>query len=152
MKRIYKIGTILFIALLHISSICAAKRKKHQAAVRQQVKTMAVGIKCPGVEPNQPRPEIVKLRLGDITKKALEFPRPEYPQNAKAAGIKGRVRAEVVLEITSGRPVWARTLSGNPFLQGAVYKVVCRARFPPAFVDGPPNGVSGIINYKFTGP
>ena|SRR5437763_1563181 len=152
MKQIYKTGTILLVALLHIPSICVAQKKKHQATTRPQVKNAVVGIKCPEGEPNQLRPEIVKIRLGDITKKALELPQPEYPPDAKAAGIKGRIRAEVVIEITSGRPIWARTLGGNPFLQMAVNKVVCRARFSPVFADGPPTGVSGIITYKFTAP
>ncbi|MBA2339889.1 MAG: energy transducer TonB [Pyrinomonadaceae bacterium] len=106
------------------------------------------GFECSGGESNQPRPE-VKLRLGDVTRKALELPQPKYPQRAKAARISGKVKAEIVIDVHSGKVVWARVLSGHPLLQEAVSNVVCQARFAPTSINSPPVRVSGFIIYKF---
>jgi outer membrane biosynthesis protein TonB len=146
------ISKTLITFLIFSLSVCIAQKRERPATKHSQAENDVVGIKCPGGELNQPRPEVIKLRLGDITRKALVLPKPEYPQNAKAAGIKGKVKTDVVVEITSGRVVRARTLSGNPFLQAAVGKVVCKVRFPASAIDGPPMRAAGIITYTFGNP
>ena len=87
------------------------------------------------------------MNLGDVTKKALQLPRPKYPQLAKTAGANGSVKEQVIIDINSGVVVWAETISGHPLLQAAVRDVVCRARFAPVFdADG---FVSGFLIYRF---
>ena len=104
------------------------------------------GFRCSNKESDQSRPQ-VKLNLGDVTKKALQLPRPKYPQLAKTAGANGSAKAQVVIDINSGVVVWAETISGHPLLQAAVRDVVCRARFAPVFdADG---FVSGFLTYRF---
>jgi len=116
--------------------------------VAQESGSEVIGFRCPDSESGQPRPE-VKIRLGDITKKALELPQPRYPREAKAAGISGDVHAEVVVDMSNGRVVWARIIDGHPLLQEAVKKVVCLARFSYVVTSGQPMKVSGILTYKF---
>ena len=58
--------------------------------------------------------------------------------------------AEVVIELQSGKVVWARIENGHSLLQKAVKQVVCRARFPHTDDIGPIRG-SGTINYKIGG-
>ena len=137
--------SILCLTLFLSMAVCVAQERRNLSNAWQK-KVAPVGSQCPGGEANQPRPS-VKLYLGDVTKKALELPQPEYPQKAKAAGVSGSVRVEVVIDINSGRVVWARVLNGHPLLQEAVSDVMCRVRFTHTNdVDG---RVSGIVTYRF---
>lgn len=138
-------GTI-FLTLLLCASAAPATRGQEASRAPQEEEAAAavVGFSCPGREPNRPRPE-VKFRLGDITRKALERPRPRRP--ARAPWARGEVRAEVVVDILSGRVVWARLLSGHPLLQSAVAEVVCRVRF--AHTNDVNARASGTLTYRF---
>jgi hypothetical protein len=110
-----------------------------------QQRNVKVGFNCPDRELNQERPD-TNLRLGDVTEKTVELPQPESWRGAKSARVCGRSQAEVVIDINSGKVVWARLLNGHPLLRVAVGQVVCRARFTPT---NDVNGrVSGIITYK----
>ena len=87
------------------------------------------------------------MDLGEVTKKAVQLPRPRYPQLAKTAGAYGNVKAQVAIDINTGAVVWAQTVSGHPLLQAAVRDVVCKARFAP-LLDA--NGfVGGTVTYHF---
>ena len=104
-----------------------------------------MGFKCPGRELNQERPES-KLNLGDVTKKALELPQPVYRRWSQGSRVSDIAQAEVVIDINSGRVVWARLSNGHPLLRVAVRDVVCRARFVPT---NDVNGrAGGIITYR----
>lgn len=136
---------ILCLTLFLGTGVCIAQAGRNLSSARQK-KVTPVGSQCPDGETNQPRPS-VKLYLGDVTKKALELPQPEYPQKAKAAGVSGIVKVEVVIDINSGRVVWARVLNGHPLLQEAVRNVMCRVRFTHTNdVDG---RASGIVTFRF---
>ena len=108
----------------------------------------AVGFDCPsgGLNPNRPE---VKLTLRDVTTKARVLPKLAYPRQARAAKIPGFVRAEVVIDVHSGRVVWAKVGDGHPLLREAVKRVVCGAQFYPTIINSPPMRVGGIITYKF---
>ena len=96
-----------------------------------------------------PLPKNRIIRVGSLNTKVKEFPQPEYPEEAKVAGVAGVVKVNVVVDV-DGRVVRARVISGHPLLREAVKKVVCRARFPHAFINGTPIWVSGILKYRFT--
>ena len=88
-----------------------------------------------------------KFDLGDLTKKAVQLPRPKYPQLARTSGAYGNVKAQVVIDVNSGVVVWAQTISGHQLLQAAVRDVVCKARFVAINdVDG---FVAGTLTYRF---
>lgn len=138
MKRPLRFAAIVLALLAQAAFVCEAREGE-------------TGLRCPGGEPGQPRPE-VRLSLGDITRKALELPRPRYPSEARAAAVTGDVHAEVVVDMMDGRVVWARIVDGHPLLQGAVKEVVCRARFSHVVTSGGPMRVSGTLTYKFRLP
>ncbi|HEX8847716.1 MAG TPA: hypothetical protein VF791_23955 [Pyrinomonadaceae bacterium] len=145
MKRILPIALTLLIFSLGSAAVCEAQKKRRNAAARSaRAKVSPLGLKCPEGEPNQPRPEFYKMWIGDITRKAIELPPPEYP-----SGAKGKVRAEVVIDILDGRLVWARTISGHPLLQQAVSKVICRSRFSSSVFGGPTMKLRGFVTYRF---
>jgi hypothetical protein len=109
-----------------------------------------VGFECPGGEKPKPRPPGKMIKLGDITRKALALPYPKYPKGAKTASVPEQVKAEVVIDLLSGKIVWARVVNGTPLLREAVKKVVCRTVFAPTN-DVPPIKASGFITYTFKG-
>lgn len=126
------------------SSLYLAQDKKEPTAASSE--ELSAGFQCRGKDAAQPRPN-AKLKLGDVTKKTIQLPLPRFPQLAKASGLYGTVKAEVVIDINSGRVTWAQLISGHPLLKAAVRDVVCRARFVPMNdVDG---HVSGTLTYRF---
>jgi hypothetical protein len=84
--------------------------------------------------------------LGDVTKKAIELPWPNSLRQSHRSRFSGIAQAEVVIDISSGKVVWARLLNGQPLFQMCVGAVVCLVRFSPTNdVDG---RVRGIITYR----
>ena len=105
---------------------------------------------APCLRADAPRPKFL-VSFGVINSKAIDIPKPEYPEAAKAAKISGVVQVSVIVGET-GDVIWARINTGHPILQAAVKKVVCQARFKPQMLSGRPAAVRGIITYKFVLP
>ena len=125
-----KVGMLL-ITLLLGSGFCLAQSETE-------------GFRCPN-RTLSPRPNI-KVQLGDVTKKAVYLPRPKRSTLTRTSENYGLVKAEVVIDMNSGRVVWAFVPSDQPLLQSAVSDVVCRARFSPTYdLDGV---ASGFITYR----
>jgi TonB family protein len=102
---------------------------------------------APCLRVDAPKPKFM-VSFGVINSKAIEIPKPEYPEAAKAAKISGEVQVAVIVG-QKGDIIWARVKTGHPILEAAVKKVVCQVRFKPNMVSGRPMAVHGIINYKF---
>lgn len=145
MKGNFKLGASLLVLLLNIDVVCQARRGTSRSVERLSVAEAPVGFNCLEKELNQSRPEF-KLDVGDVTRKARLLPQPEYPQGAKAARVKGKVRAEVLIRVETGEVVWTRILSGHALLQEATIKAACEARF---FSMHGNVRVRGIITYCF---
>ena len=96
-----------------------------------------------------PRPtEMRTVAGGDITSKAIELPKPEYPPAARESGVTGRVEVSVLID-EKGKVVHATAISGHPLLRAAAEAAARAARFPPPAVDGSPVKISGTIAYDF---
>jgi hypothetical protein len=135
---------LCLVALLGVA-VCVAQQGNSPTADESKERGEVVGFRCPDREMNQPRPE-TKLDLGDVTKKAVELPRPDSSRWSRGSRITGIAQAEVVIDINSGKVVWARLLNGHPLLRLSVGDVVCRARFSPTYdVDG---RARGVITYR----
>jgi TonB family protein len=91
------------------------------------------------------------ISLGVLNAKAIDIPKPEYPDEAKDNKIDGEVTASIVVDET-GKVAWAKVDNGHQLLQEAVKKVVCKATFKPATVSRNPISFNGIIKYKFVLP
>ena len=105
---------------------------------------------APCLRADAPRPKFI-VSFGVINSKAIDIPKPGYPEAAKAAKISGEVQVAVIVG-EKGDVIWARVKTGHPILQAAVKKVVCQARFKPQMLSGRPVAVNGIITYKFVLP
>lgn len=86
---------------------------------------------------------------GVLNSKALEMPRPVYPETARRAKMTGIVTVEVVIDI-SGKVIGARAVSGPEMLRDAAERAARQAKFTPALLSGQPVRVSGVINYNFS--
>lgn len=92
----------------------------------------------PGIEP-----EVV------LNGKALELPRPEYPEIARERRLFGKVIVLVVIDET-GKVISASDMCQGPqYLTEAAIKAARRARFAPTIVSGTPVKVKGIVQYDF---
>lgn len=85
---------------------------------------------------------------GVLNGKALDMPKPLYPDAARRARVMGVVSVEVVID-ASGKVIGARAVSGPEMLRDAAERAAKQARFTPALLSGQPVRVSGIINYNF---
>jgi len=102
---------------------------------------------CQLSERSKPRGEIIRVWPG--CGKAVSLPKPQYPEEAKAAKATGTVVVVVVMD-EKGRVVWAKAATGHPLLQDAARKAACHARFSPTMISGRPVKTEGSIDYNFT--
>ncbi len=74
---------------------------------------------------------------------------PEYPRDAKKAGIQGTVRFKVVIG-TDGHVGHLELVSGHPLLVDAAREAVSQWVYKPLLVDGSPRAVVTTIDVNFT--
>lgn len=110
-----------------------------------------------------------EIKGGILNGKAISLPRPEYPVDAKAAGLEGTVLVDVVID-ESGAVVSAVAATearktvrsknsdeveeapiepADPILREAAEKAALQAKFSPTRLNGDPVKVSGTIVYNF---
>src|SRR5437016_5232471 len=102
---------------------------------------------APAAQPettNETRP----VEGGILNGRAIELPRPAYPDEAKKEHASGQVQVKVLIDET-GKVISAEAVFGPESLRKAAVEAARRARFSPARVDGVPAKLSGIITYDF---
>ncbi|HZH32941.1 MAG TPA: energy transducer TonB [Pyrinomonadaceae bacterium] len=104
--------------------------------------------------PPPPAKPVVKASLRPITGgvlngKAIEMPKPAYPQAARRSLVSGTVTVEVVIDV-SGKVIGARAVSGPDMLREAAERAARQAKFTPTLLSGEPVRVSGLITYNFS--
>lgn len=105
---------------------------------------------APVAQPPTPVRETVAQDGALLNSRALRLPAPSYPREARARGISGEVRVQIVVD-EKGRVASARAVSGPAELHQAAVKAALQARFAPM-----PNGsnnpvrLSGTLSYNFT--
>jgi protein TonB len=114
----------------------------------------ALVVKATDDVPPPPVKPVVKAPVrpvsgGVLNGKALEMPKPVYPEVARRAKMTGMVSVEVVIDV-SGKVIGARAVSGPDMLRDAAERAARQAKFTPALLSGQPVRVSGIINYNFS--
>lgn len=96
--------------------------------------------------------EVVEKATGNIvTGRAINLPKPVYPQSAKNSGAWGKVVVEVTID-EKGKVVEARAVSGHPLLQQAAITAARHAKFAPSLLAGKAVPVKGTISYAFASP
>jgi TonB family protein len=145
--------------LLRESAVEAAKKAKFRNAVDGKgfntkgiiVYNFVVEKKCSkNVIINKKEP-VSKSRTYSfciVNGKAINLPKPEYPQIAKAIRAAGEVQIQVVID-KKGNVVEAKAVSGHPFLRSESIKAALKSTFEPVKLSGKPVKITGVIVYKF---
>lgn len=89
------------------------------------------------------------VKSGVLNGKAISKAFPEYPLEAKRAGVSGTIPVMIKVDET-GKVVQARAFCGDPSLARASVSAARRSRFSPTLLSGVPVKVTGIITYNFT--
>src|SRR5262249_10923855 len=93
-------------------------------------------------------PSIIRRSEGLIRGNAIERPLPEYPAEAKKAGIEGDVVIELLIN-EEGNVAHARIKEGPQELQAAALAAVKNWKFRPTLLNGNPMKVCGVVTFRF---
>ena len=104
----------------------------------------------PASAPTPVVPKIVKVSQV-LNSRALDLPRPPYPQMAKLSRVQGTVSVQVLID-ESGNVISAKAVSGHVLLIPDAQRAALRARFSPTTIGGVAVKVSGVITYNFVLP
>jgi len=88
---------------------------------------------------------------GVLNGKAISLPKPDYPADARAAGVDGVVVIQVTVD-EQGNVAEARAVSGPAQLQQVAINAALQAKFSPTLLMGEPVKVTGVIVYNFGRP
>jgi hypothetical protein len=105
------------------------------------------------------RPETAAAAAGDKTprkpipggllnSKAIVLPKPDYPIDARNAGVTGAVAVQVTVD-ESGMVIDAKAISGPQILHPPSVNAALQARFNPTSLMGEPVKVSGVLVFNF---
>jgi TonB family protein len=93
-----------------------------------------------------PRKLVVSTRVLEAT--AIKKVQPLYPTEAKAAGVSGQVKIQILVS-EKGSVLDAKTVEGHPLLRGPALDAARMWVFKPTELDGVPVKVQGILLFKF---
>jgi TonB family protein len=103
------------------------------------------------VEPSGDASKRGPISGGVLNGKAISLPRPDYPADAKAAGIDGVVVVQVNVD-EQGNVTEATAVSGPVQLRDAAVRAAQQAKFSPTLLSGEPMKVVGVLVYNFGRP
>jgi TonB family protein len=128
----------------------AQKRLAHEAAGAKSAEGQAAPTQAPAGEPSSEPAGKRKVVVsgGVLNGKAVSKPAPEYPAEAKAAGARGVVTVQILVD-EEGNVVSANAVAGHPLLQDAAVRAARAAKFSPTRLSGQPVRVSGVVTYNF---
>jgi len=99
--------------------------------------------------PDRLKPEVkTRMDIG-LCGKAINLPKPAYPEKAKKEKVFGVVRIEIVID-EEGDPIWAKAIEGHPLLQEASLNAACQSRYSPHKISGEAVKVNTVISYNFS--
>ena len=90
-------------------------------------------------------------RVSQLCGKALSYPKPSYPNEAKSKHVTGTVVVELITN-EQGRVIWSKAISGPEQLRSVSEKAACRARYSPILVSGRAIQTETTIQYNFVLP
>jgi TonB family protein len=85
---------------------------------------------------------------GVLNGKAIELPKPIYPEKGKKKNAYGKVTVKVIIDF-DGQVISAKAIEGPTELFAASVEAAKKARFFKTLFSGKPVKVSGVITYNF---
>jgi TonB family protein len=98
--------------------------------------------------PQTSAPSKEQIKGGVLNSRAIEMPKPDYPEAAKQAGIHGLVKVDVTID-EEGNVIAAEATEGPKELREAAVAAAKKARFAPVILHGARIKVNGVLTYKF---
>ena len=89
-----------------------------------------------------------EIQMSALCGKAISFPQPIYPQEARAAKASGLVTVNVVADET-GKVIWAKAVNGNLLLRDAAVKAAYLAQYTPTRIADRAVKMETEITYHF---
>jgi TonB family protein len=142
---------------VEIPATAAANPPQPAPAPEGQPKTNAVaaGMETPATASGETKPgegdaqaKKKPISGGVLNGKAISLPKPEFPAEAKAAGVSGAVAVQVTVDEV-GSVIEAKAVSGHPLLQQSAVAAAFQARFNPTSLMGEPVKVIGVLVFTF---
>ena len=94
-------------------------------------------------------PEGFDIKEGGVLNgRALRLSKPDYPDEARAAGARGTVVVQVTIS-EQGKVLRACAIKGHPLLWLASERAAYASEFAPTKLNGKPVKVTGLISYNF---
>jgi TonB family protein len=122
----------------------AQKRLRGEATQSEQAQQ-----KTPAPAPTPaPKPKRATGSFAVLNGKAVSKPAPEYPAEAKAAGVQGTVSVRIEVD-EAGNVTEAEALGGPAPLRDAAVAAARRAKFSQTRLSGRPVKVTGVVTYTF---
>lgn len=94
------------------------------------------------------RPRKLVVSSGVLEATAIKKVQPLYPPEAKAAGVSGQVKIQILVS-EKGSVIEAKTVEGHPLLRGSALDAARMWVFKPTELEGIPVKVVGILLFKF---
>lgn len=88
------------------------------------------------------------VNAGILNSRAINLPKPAYPQTAKQMHAVGQVAVQVLLD-EAGNVTSAKATSGNLLLRAPAEAAARQSKFNPVLVNSQPVPASGIVLYNF---
>jgi len=88
---------------------------------------------------------------GVLNGKAISLPKPEYPAEARTAGVEGVVVIRVTVD-EQGNVIEAYAVSGPQMLQQVSVNAALQAKFSPTLLSGEAVKVTGVLVFNFGRP
>ncbi len=107
-----------------------------------------VGEGSPGVTDTTETDSAKPIDGGVLNSKALDLPKPKYPEAARSAKVVGRVTVKILLD-EKGNIVSAEAIDGPEILRASAVEAARKARFTLTLIGTRPVRVSGVLTYDF---
>lgn len=104
-----------------------------------------------GQKPTTETGKHAPISAGVLNGKAISLPKPDYPPDARAAGVEGVVVVQVMID-EQGNVTEAHPISGPKQLQEVSVNAALQAKFSPTLLSGEPVKVTGVLVYNFGRP
>lgn len=91
--------------------------------------------------------KVLTVTCGNCVK-VLYMPKPEYPEIARATGVRGQVEIGILVDET-GSVISASLISGHIFFHKASLDAAYKAKFEPLLLSGKPARVHTRVVYNF---
>ena len=94
------------------------------------------------------RPKRIRIAGDVMADKLMHRVKPDYPEEAKKAHKKGKVRLQILIA-EDGKVIDAKPVEGDPILAKAALDAVLQWRYQPTTLSGDPVQVETDVEIKF---